>query len=595
MLDPRIYRTGLMVVVLAVFVLAFSLENQPGPLSTTLAPQAYNTGYVSSLMTRLASTYPIRDPGSAGDDALGTYVGQQLSSDGLSVSTSTFRGRTVDGTRTLETVTGTLAGISPGSIVVVSHRDALGSQATAALSGTAAMLGLAQVLSGETHHHSIVLESISGSDGSAGAEQLARSLPGPIDAVIVLGDLAGTHIRYPIVVPWSDGQAVAPPVLRNTLAAAVSTQAGMRSGGTSLASELSHLAFPLAVSEQGPFGSRGDPAVLLSLSSERAPAADEPISQPNLAALGTSVLQTVNALDAGPPVPAPSAYLLFDGKVVPGWAMRLFVLALIIPVLVATIDGIARARRRGHEITRWVVWVLAAAVPFLLAVLVVLGARIVGLLDIAPPGAVRAGAVPIGGSGTTVLIAVLVVIVLGLVALRPLVIGLVGGEPRKGHRSGEASNAGAGAAVLLVMCVVTVLIWLQNPFAAALMVLALHLWMWVVDPDVLLPRPLLPAMLAIGLAPAALVVVYYALSLGLSPVGLIWNGVLLIAGGQLGATVALEWSVILGCLVSVVVIALQARRQTRPEELPITVRGPIGYAGPGSLGGTQSALRRLRS
>ena len=31
-LDPRIYRTGLVAVALAVIVLAFSLENQPGPL-----------------------------------------------------------------------------------------------------------------------------------------------------------------------------------------------------------------------------------------------------------------------------------------------------------------------------------------------------------------------------------------------------------------------------------------------------------------------------------------------------------------------------------------------------------------------------------
>jgi len=33
-------------------------------------------------------------------------------------------------------------------------------------------------------------------------------------------------------------------------------------------------------------------------------------------------------------------------------------------------------------------------------------------------------------------------------------------------------------------------------------------------------------------------------------------------------------------------------RQPRPEEMPVTVRGPITYAGPGSLGGTKSALRR---
>ena len=52
--------------------------------------------------------------------------------------------------------------------------------------------------------------------------------------------------------------------------------------------------------------------------------------------MGRSALETINALDAGPNVPAPSAYLLFSGKVVPAWAIRLFVLALILPVLAAT-------------------------------------------------------------------------------------------------------------------------------------------------------------------------------------------------------------------------------------------------------------------
>ena len=33
-------------------------------------------------------------------------------------------------------------------------------------------------------------------------------------------------------------------------------------------------------------------------------------------------------------------------------------------------------------------------------------------------------------------------------------------------------------------------------------------------------------------------------------------------------------------------------RQSEPEEVRVTVRGPVTYAGPGSLGGTKSALRR---
>ena len=49
-------------------------------------------------------------------------------------------------------------------------------------------------------------------DGGAGAAERARrvmaylnELPGPIDAVLVLGDLDGARTHQPIVVPWSSG------------------------------------------------------------------------------------------------------------------------------------------------------------------------------------------------------------------------------------------------------------------------------------------------------------------------------------------------------------------------------------------------------
>jgi hypothetical protein len=35
-----------------------------------------------------------------------------------------------------------------------------------------------------------------------------------------------------------------------------------------------------------------------------------------------------------------------------------------------------------------------------------------------------------------------------------------------------------------------------------------------------------------------------------------------------------------------------ARARVEEVDDPVTVRGPVTYAGPGSLGGTESALRR---
>jgi hypothetical protein len=71
-----------------------------------------------------------------------------------------------------------------------------------------------------------------------------------------------------------------------------------------------------------------------------------------------------------------------------------------------------------------------------------------------------------------------------------------------------------------------------------------------------------------------------------------WNVLLLIAGGHVSLVAALVWSVVLGCSLAAVSIGVRSVRRPRPEDAPVTVRGPITYAGPGSLGGTESALRR---
>jgi hypothetical protein len=82
------------------------------------------------------------------------------------------------------------------------------------------------------------------------------------------------------------------------------------------------------------------------------------------------------------------------------------------------------------------------------------------------------------------------------------------------------------------------------------------------------------------------------MTFGLSPVGVAWSGVLLLAGGGLGMASALEWSVLAGCAVAVILVAVRSARVERAEEAKISIRGPVSYAGPGSLGGTESALRR---
>ena len=304
------------------------------------------------------------------------------------------------------------------------------------------------------------------------------------------------------------------------------------------------------------------------------------------------MLATISALDSGPAVPASSPYLLLDSKVVPGWALSIFVLALIVPVLLTTIDGVARARRRGHPLWRWIVLVLAAAIPFGLAGGVVLLARVAGVLPVAPAGPVGPGIVPTPSGGWVTLV------VAALVAVAAAIVAAAGRDPVRALRARsrgpgrETATEGAVAGLLAVACLVTVLLWVANPYAALLAVPGLHLWLLALSPDLRLRLPIRLALLLVGLLPLAAVPVYYAMTLGYSPLGMVWMVTLLIAGHGIGVAAVLEWSLFAGCVLTALGVLVALARQPRPEQQPVTVRGPVGYAGPGSLGGTESALRR---
>ncbi len=570
---------------LTVVVVAFSLVDQQGPLGSNLAPDAFSAQNALGLMSSLARRHPNRRPGSADDVAVASFVAGRLAQYGFRVSRTSFPGRTTQGTRTLQSVTGTRTGLSTGTIVVVSHRDSLRSPATTDLSGTAAMLELARVLAGETQHRTIVLASTSGSAGTAGAAELARTLPGPIDAVIALGDLASSRTGAgPILVPWSTTQDLAPPLLRATVAAALSSQAGLRPGGAGLAEQLEHLAFPLTLGEQGPFGAHGIPAVSLSLAGDHPAPAQGATSADRLGAMGRTVLASVTALDAGYELPSAAPYLLFSAKVVPAWAIRLLVLALLVPVLLAGLDGFARARRRGHAVAAGMVRALGTGLPFLAVGLLAVGARMVGVLGAAPPGPVAPGAVPLHGGGIALVVGLAIVLVGGIV--------LALGVPRRGRTNSGGPDPGRAIGTLTIACLASVALWVLNPFAVVVVIPALHLWLWLLDPE-LRPHPAVSVTLLLaGLVAPVLLILDYARTLGLDPAGALWNGLLLLAGGQIGISTMAAWSVLLGCVLGAVAVTVGKLRGPRPQPKPVTVRGPVTYAGPGSLGGTKSALRR---
>jgi len=145
---------------------------------------------------------------------------------------------------------------------------------------------------------------------------------------------------------------------------------------------------------------------------------------------------------------------------------------------------------------------------------------------------------------------------------------------------------------VLVATAVACVMWIANPYAAALLIPALHIWLFALAPDLRMPRTVRVLVTALGLAPIAVVAIALARSLGLGVVDAAWELLLLMAGGHISPVSLLLWSLVAGCGVSALLVAAAGDAPAGAEDVPITVQGPRSYAGPGSLGGTESALRR---
>jgi hypothetical protein len=612
MLNWRLYRATFVPFLVALAVAAFSLGARPQPLTSTLAPDAFNGALAFAELKSLAAEFPDRRPGSAGDQRLAARVAQTLEGlggaghGGFQVRTRRLQAQTIDGEKTLETVIAQRPGSSGGRpVVIMAHRDAAARGSEAELSGTAALLELARVFGSRETQRTIVLVSTSGgSGGSGGAADFAasdRGSPGvsglKADAAIVLGDVAGVSQRKPFVVPYSDGFGSAPEQLQRTVAGAITQELGSDAGAPGAIAQLAHLVFPFAVGEQGALNASGLPAVLVQVSGEGGPPTSSPrekVSEERMEGLGRAVLNAVDALDVAPDISsAPQAGVLVTPKVIPQWALRLLIGALLLGPLILCADGYARLRRRRgrageKSLRRGLGWVLSCALPFFVAAVF---ARLLGWLGVlqgAPAMPVPASGLTLDGAAYRALLALALVLGLGWLAWPRLMARLgygVWGDPE-----------GAGLALLVAVLGLGMLVWVLNPYATLLLVGALHLWAALADPELRPRRAAALALVALALVPLGLLIVFYSHELGAGPAVFAWEAVLLLAGGHVGVAAAACWSVACGCGVAAMLLALAPLASSAGSGngtgAPVTIRGPLSYAGPGSLGGTESALRR---
>jgi Peptidase family M28 len=612
MLNGRLYRAAFLPFLIALGVAAFSLGSRPLPLTSTLAPDAFEGAPAYGELQRLEAAFPQRRPGSAGDEALARYVAQKLeglggtAGGGFVVHSYHFRAETIAGEQTLTNVVAQRAGSTSASpILILAHRDAAGRGATAELSATAALLELARVFAARETKRPIILVSTSGgSGGDAGATQLLSDPnelgsaaatgggSGPLDAAIVLGDLAGAREHAPFVVPYSDGLGSASLKLQRTVATAITQNVGVEPGAPSTLGQLAHLAFPLTVGEQGTLNAGGVPAVLVQVSGERGPPAGaraDSVSAERLEVFGRAVLSAIDALDTAPDIPqSTQTGVVLQHKTMPAWVLRLLVLTLLLPPLITILDGLARARRRRMAVGRSTLWALSCALPFLSCAVLAYLFGWLGALGAAPPTAVLPSALPFGARAAIAVVALVLSFALAWLLWGMLI--------RRLGWSVRPEPEVAGLALALVLLVIGTIAWLGSPVTALLALPALHLWLMLAAPELRPRRTVSLALVVLGLAPLLLVIVFYARQLGFGGLDVVWSGVLLLAGGHIGFGSAVLWSAALGCAAGAAMVAAEALPAAvglpALEQVDVTIRGPRSYAGPGSLGGTESALRR---
>jgi hypothetical protein len=585
LIEPRIYRAAFAPALLAAVVAMFSLQSRPPSVQQALAADVLFDGRVALTdARRLASAQPDRRAGADGDLLTAGRVAERLRSEHFTVTVDRFEDEGED----LVNVFGRRVGASTRQVVVVAARDALHVPDLAgSAADTAALTEIARTLEGRATNKTVVLASVDGSMlGSAGARRLAGQLraAGPVEAVIVISDLAVPKARGSLLVPWSNGSVRTGLRLQRTLSESIrlEVESGGAGRGVGTGAQLARLAFPLGIGDQAPLLDAHLDAMRVSGSGELPPDRQVQPDPDRLGSLGRATLRALFAYDAGGRVSeSPSSFVVVAQKILPRWAVSLVVLSLLLPLLAAAVDGFARVRRRHEPVLPWLRWLLAGLVPFALALAVAELLSLAGQAPDPPPAPVPPERYPLDGAAAVSLGVCTLVFVLAWIFVRPRLAG----------RLPAAGTPGAAAALALLLAAVAVAVWAVNPFAALALLPAFHVWLLATASRVPPRRPAAVVAVLGGLVLPLAVWVAVLARLSVDPLTGAWYLFVLVVGHHIGLYSTVAAALVAVCLAGALAIVLARRPEPRAPSGP-PVRGPRGYAGPGSLGGTDSALGR---
>ncbi len=519
-INGRLYRGSLLILLLPLLILAFSIT-RPGALPAPLLPPNFDGPATRQLATELSSHYPDRVPGGPGSLSAEQWFRDQLAPYGLPVSSDTWRANVPGlGRVRLRNLWAVAQGQSSDAIVVMAHRDDTGTGpgANDDASGTAALVELARgyaqagTPAGQrvrSAHTIVFLSTDAGSFGGLGALRFAEHSPFHVVATINLDAIAGRG--PPRIVVTGDSPRSPAASLVETAAKRVLEQTGTQARRAGPVQQLIDLGFPFTLYEQGPFVARGVPAVTLTTAGERPPAAftdrAAALDTARLTGLGRATQELIGSLDQGLELAqGTTSFVWLGDRIVRGWAIELFLVALLIPYLVAVVDLFAHCRRR-----RIALLPAARSLRSRLAFWLFLGLAFLVFRSFGawPSGVPRPPNPAVASSGDWPVLALVALALVGffgwLVARQRLV-------PRRPIGTDE-QLAGATVA-LLGLGIVSLLVLATNPFALIFFLPAMHAWLWL--PQVQSSKaPTRAVLFLIGLVGPLLIILSLALRFGL--------------------------------------------------------------------------------
>jgi hypothetical protein len=477
--NGRLYRGTWLLVALPLLLAAFTVQ-RPVPLPSTGTPPAFDRAATLALANDLSTTYPDRVPGTAGALGAAAWFTAQLKPYGFAVEREPFTATIPGlGKRHLVNLVARVPGRSEREIVVAAHRDDTGNGPGAVdnASGTAALVELARVYAQTKPNYTFVfLSTDGGAFGNLGAARFAASsrYSGNVEAVVnldALGSSGPPRLELAADKPRSPAAS-----LVATVAAAVQLETGRQPTRPSALRQLVDLGFPFNLYDQAPFVARGIPAVTLTAAPDRPldgfAAARTPIDAAHLVQLGRAAQDALGSLDEGLDLAqGTSSYVYLGARIIPGWAVELVLIAMLVPFLAAVVDLFARCRRRRIRVapalrsyrSRLGFWAWGGLVFLLFS-----------LGGVWPDGAARPPALTSPAAGhwpAAGLVGLLVLVALGWIVARDRLL------PRRPIRPEEELAGYTGA--LLALSVVALLVVATNPFALVFLLPSLHLWLWL--------------------------------------------------------------------------------------------------------------------